>query len=73
MHIPKEPPCVDTKFKDLDKRIDTVSNEISLVRKDMGIDKMESKSISRLHNWMFGSLIAPNIGIILALISMLGK
>ncbi|WP_247088543.1 hypothetical protein [Borrelia nietonii] len=39
----KEPSCVDTKFKDLDKRIDTVSNEIFLVRKDMGIDKMESK------------------------------
>ncbi|WP_247067723.1 Bdr family repetitive protein [Borrelia puertoricensis] len=76
---------IDTKFNDLDNKIDIVKNElkseISLVRKDMEINKMELnskldkttsefKSTSRLHNWMFGTLITLNIGIFLTLISI---
>ncbi|WP_434757247.1 Bdr family repetitive protein (plasmid) [Borrelia puertoricensis] len=76
---------IDTKFNDLDNKIDIVKNElkseISLVRKDMEINKMELnskldkttsefKSTSRLHNWMFGTLITLSIGIFLTLISI---
>ncbi|ASJ27678.1 Bdr family repetitive protein [Borrelia turicatae] len=71
-------------IKDLDNKIDSVraelksdvasvSNEISLVRKDMEINRMEFKSTSKLHNWMFGTLITLNIGIFLALMSLLVK
>ncbi|AHH10026.1 hypothetical protein [Borrelia turicatae] len=45
-----------------------MSYEISLVRKDMEINKMEFKSTSRLHNWMFGTIITISIGILLTLI-----
>ncbi|UPA08199.1 hypothetical protein bhDAH_000901 (plasmid) [Borrelia hermsii DAH] len=61
-----------------------MSNEISLVRKDMEFNRVELdnkldkttsefKSTLRLHNWMFGTLITLNIGIFLALISLLVK
>ncbi|WP_246990036.1 Bdr family repetitive protein [Borrelia parkeri] len=72
---------IDTKFNDLDNKIDNVRNEVSLVRKDMEINRVELdnkldktasefKSTSRLHNWMFGTLITLNIGIFLTLISI---
>ncbi|WP_330730402.1 Bdr family repetitive protein [Borrelia turicatae] len=83
---------IDTKFNELDNKIDnvkselksdiaSVSNEISLVRKDMEINKMELnskldktasefKSTLRLHGWMFGTLITLNIGIFLTLMSI---
>ncbi|WP_247068082.1 Bdr family repetitive protein [Borrelia puertoricensis] len=75
---------IDTKFNELDNKIDNVRNEVSLVRKDMEINRMELdnkldktasefKSTSRLHNWMFGTLITLNIGIFLALMSLLVK
>ncbi|ASJ27766.1 Bdr family repetitive protein [Borrelia turicatae] len=75
---------IDTKFNELDNKIDTVrnelksdiasvSNEISLVRKDMEINKIKFDSTSRLHGWMFGTLITLNIGIFLALMSLLVK
>ncbi|AHH04529.1 BDR-repeat family protein (plasmid) [Borrelia nietonii YOR] len=75
---------IDTKFNELDNKIDnvrnelksdiaSVSNEISLVRKDMEINKIKFDSTSRLHNWMFGTLITLNIGIFLALMSLLVK
>ncbi|WP_434757283.1 Bdr family repetitive protein (plasmid) [Borrelia puertoricensis] len=64
---------IDTKFNELDNKINNVSNEVSLVRKDMEINRMEFKSTSRLHNWMFGTLITLNIGIFLALMSLLVK
>ncbi|ASJ27696.1 Bdr family repetitive protein [Borrelia turicatae] len=76
---------IDTKFKELDNKIDIVKNElkseISLVRKDIEINKMELnskldqttsefKSTSKLHNWMFGTLITLNMGIFLTLMSI---
>ncbi|WP_347343320.1 Bdr family repetitive protein [Borrelia puertoricensis] len=68
-------------IKDLDNKIDNVRNEVSLVRKDMEINRVELdnkldktasefKSTSRLHNWMFGTLITLNIGIFLTLMSI---
>ncbi|UPA11487.1 hypothetical protein bpSLO_001464 (plasmid) [Borrelia parkeri] len=50
-----------------------MSNEVFLVRKDMEINKIKFDSTSRLHNWMFGTLITLNIGIFLALMSLLVK
>ncbi|AHH04221.1 BDR-repeat family protein (plasmid) [Borrelia nietonii YOR] len=75
---------IDIVRNELKTDIASVSNEISLVRKDMEINKMELnskldkttsefKSTSRLHNWMFGTLITLNIGIFLALMSLLVK
>ncbi|UPA11631.1 hypothetical protein bpSLO_001515 (plasmid) [Borrelia parkeri] len=72
---------INTKFNELDKKIDNVKNEVSLVRKDMEINRVELdnkldktasefKSTSRLHNWMFGTLITLNIGIFLTLMSI---
>ncbi|UPA12755.1 hypothetical protein bvRMA01_001094 (plasmid) [Borrelia venezuelensis] len=42
---------------------------------DSKIDKvtLELKSTLRLHGWMFGTLITLNIGIFLALMSLLVK
>ncbi|WP_038368539.1 Bdr family repetitive protein [Borrelia duttonii] len=77
---------IDTKFKELDNKIDKVRDElksdISLVRKDMEVNKMELdtkidkfssevKGTFKLHAWMFGTIITINVGIFLALISML--
>ncbi|AMR76256.1 hypothetical protein A0V01_06645 (plasmid) [Borrelia hermsii] len=64
---------IDTVRNELKSDIASVSNEISLVRKDMEFNRMEFKSTLRLHNWMFGTLITLNIGIFLALISLLVK
>ncbi|UPA19331.1 Bdr family repetitive protein [Borrelia puertoricensis] len=50
---------IDTKFNELDNKID--------------VNKMELKSTLRLHGWMFGTLITLNIGIFLALMSLLVK
>ncbi|UPA11686.1 hypothetical protein bpSLO_001583 (plasmid) [Borrelia parkeri] len=46
--------------------------EINRVELDNKLDKATSefKSSSRLHGWMFGTLITLNIGIFLALISI---
>ncbi|WP_246990176.1 Bdr family repetitive protein [Borrelia parkeri] len=75
---------IDIVRNELKSDIASVSNEISLVRKDIEINKMELdskldktasefKSSSRLHGWMFGTLITLNIGIFLALMSLLVK
>nr|WP_011666334.1 Bdr family repetitive protein [Borrelia duttonii]BAC22679.1 ORFn [Borrelia duttonii] len=73
-------------IKELDNKIDKVRDElksdISLVRKDMEVNKMELdtkidkfasdvKGTFKLHAWMFGTIITINVGIFLALISML--
>ncbi|UPA19212.1 hypothetical protein bpuSUM_001796 (plasmid) [Borrelia puertoricensis] len=47
---------IDTKFNELDTKID--------------VNKMELKSTLRLHGWMFGTIITLNIGIFLTLISI---
>nr|AAF28885.1 BdrA [Borrelia hermsii] len=75
-------------IKDLDNKIDTVRNELKSDIRDLDnkidtkfneldnkidVNKMELKSTLRLHNWMFGTLITLNIGIFLALISLLVK
>ncbi|WP_246990250.1 Bdr family repetitive protein [Borrelia parkeri] len=75
-------------IKDLDNKIDTVRSELRSDIKDLDnkidVNKMELdnkldkatsefKSTSRLHNWMFGTLITLNIGIFLALMSLLVK
>ncbi|UPA11691.1 hypothetical protein bpSLO_001589 (plasmid) [Borrelia parkeri] len=46
--------------------------EINRVELDNKLDKATSefKSTSRLHNWMFGTLITLNIGIFLTLMSI---
>ncbi|WP_367613224.1 Bdr family repetitive protein (plasmid) [Borrelia hermsii] len=75
---------IDNVRNELKSDIASVSNEISLVRKDMEFNRVELdnkldkttsefKSTLRLHNWMFGTLITLNIGIFLALISLLVK
>ncbi|WP_246990226.1 Bdr family repetitive protein [Borrelia parkeri] len=79
---------IDTKFNELDNKIDTVRSELRSDIKDLDnkidVNKMELdnkldktvsefKSTSRLHNWMFGTLITLNIGIFLALMSLLVK
>ncbi|WP_434757258.1 Bdr family repetitive protein (plasmid) [Borrelia puertoricensis] len=72
---------IDTKFNELDTKIDNVRNEVSLVRKDMEINRVELdskldktasefKSTLRLHGWMFGTLITLNIGIFLTLMTI---
>ncbi|AHH04212.1 BDR-repeat family protein (plasmid) [Borrelia nietonii YOR] len=64
-------------INELGNKIDTVRNELKFDIKDLDnkidINKMELKSTLRLYNWMFGTPIALNIGIFLALISMLSK
>ncbi|UPA11664.1 hypothetical protein bpSLO_001547 (plasmid) [Borrelia parkeri] len=54
----------------MDNKIDVNKMEL-----DNKLDKATSefKSTSRLHNWMFGTLITLNIGIFLALMSLLVK
>ncbi|UPA19154.1 Bdr family repetitive protein (plasmid) [Borrelia puertoricensis] len=72
---------IDSVENNLNVKIDNVRNEVSLVRKDMEINRVELdnkldktasefKSTSRLHNWMFGTLITLNIGIFLTLMSI---
>ncbi|WP_246990245.1 Bdr family repetitive protein [Borrelia parkeri] len=64
-------------IKDLDNKIDIVRNELKFDIKDLDnkidVNKMELKSTLRLHGWMFGILITLNIGIFLALMSLLVK
>ncbi|ACH94010.1 bdr protein (plasmid) [Borrelia duttonii Ly] len=77
---------IDTVENNLNNKIDKVRDElksdISLVRKDMEVNKMELdtkidkfssevKGTFKLHAWMFGTIITINVGIFLALISML--
>ncbi|UPA12773.1 hypothetical protein bvRMA01_001111 (plasmid) [Borrelia venezuelensis] len=49
--------------------------EINRVELDNKLDRTASefKSTLRLHGWMFGTLITLNIGIFLALMSLLVK
>ncbi|WAZ72939.1 Bdr family repetitive protein (plasmid) [Borrelia miyamotoi] len=69
---------------ELKSDIASVSNEVALVRKDMEINKMELnsqlikitsklESSSKLHYWMFGTVITLFVGIFLTLISILNK
>ncbi|WP_041178238.1 Bdr family repetitive protein (plasmid) [Borrelia recurrentis] len=55
----------------IDKVRDELKSDISLVRKDMEVNKMELNSKLKLHAWMFGTIITINVGIFLALMSML--
>ncbi|WP_330730399.1 Bdr family repetitive protein [Borrelia turicatae] len=68
---------IDTKFNELDNKIDTVRSELKSDIKDLDtkidVNKMELKSTLRLHGCMFGTLITLNIGIFLALMSLLVK
>ncbi|WP_434757126.1 Bdr family repetitive protein (plasmid) [Borrelia puertoricensis] len=68
---------IDTKFNELDNKIDNVRSELKSDIKDLDnkidVNKMELKSTLRLHGWMFGTLITLNIGIFLALMSLLVK
>ncbi|ETZ17733.1 BDR-repeat family protein [Borrelia duttonii CR2A] len=62
-------------IKDLDTKIDAkfteLDNKIDIVRKDIELNKMELNSKLKLHAWMFGTIITINVGIFIALISML--
>ncbi|AHH07965.1 BDR-repeat family protein (plasmid) [Borrelia crocidurae DOU] len=66
---------IDTVENNLNNKIDKVRDElksdISLVRKDMYINKTELDSKLKLHNWMFGTIITINVGILLTLISLI--
>ncbi|ACH93789.1 Bdr family repetitive protein [Borrelia duttonii] len=75
---------IDTKFNELDNKIDIIENnlksEISLVRKDMDlirkdmeINKTELNSKLKLNNWMLGTIITINVGILLTLISIINS
>ncbi|WP_247081121.1 hypothetical protein [Borrelia turicatae] len=64
-------------IKDLDNKVDSVRSELKSDIKDLDnkfdtkFNKLDNKL--RLHGWMFGTLITLNIGIFLALISLLVK
>ncbi|AHH09994.1 BDR-repeat family protein (plasmid) [Borrelia parkeri SLO] len=68
-------------IKDLDNKIDTVENNLNTkidtkfneLDNKIDVNKMELKSTLRLHGWMFGTIITLNIGIFLALMSLLVK
>ncbi|AOW96223.1 Bdr family repetitive protein [Borrelia miyamotoi] len=63
---------IDNKFNELDNKIDNVRNELKSDIKDLDkkidINTMELKSILRLHNWMFGTVITISLGILLTII-----
>ncbi|ATQ15323.1 Bdr family repetitive protein (plasmid) [Borrelia miyamotoi] len=70
---------IDKVETSLKSDIASVSNEVSLVRKDMEINKMELnsqlikitlklESSSKLHYWMFGTVITLFVGTLLTLI-----
>uniref|UniRef100_UPI0004667271 Bdr family repetitive protein n=1 Tax=Borrelia persica TaxID=44448 RepID=UPI0004667271 len=77
---------IDTKFNELDKKIDNTKSELKSDIKDLD-NKFDTKfneldkkidinitkfdSTARLHKWMFGTIITINIGIFLALISII--
>ncbi|AHH07516.1 BDR-repeat family protein (plasmid) [Borrelia crocidurae DOU] len=48
---------IDIKFNELDTKIDKFASEV--------------KGTFKLHAWMFGTIITINVGIFIALISML--
>ncbi|WP_038368184.1 Bdr family repetitive protein [Borrelia duttonii] len=66
---------IDTKFKEFDNKIDIVRKdmEVNKMELDTKIDKFSSevKGTFKLHAWMFGTIITINVGIFIALISML--
>ncbi|AYE36980.1 hypothetical protein DB313_05635 (plasmid) [Borrelia turcica IST7] len=55
----------------LEKLEDNLKNEMEINKKEMEINMMEIKSTLRLHNWMFGTIITLNLGLILTLIPIL--
>ncbi|AHH11468.1 DUF1640 domain-containing protein (plasmid) [Borrelia coriaceae] len=70
---------IDNIKNDLKSDITFVINEVSLIRKDIEINKIEIdnnlnkalsefKSTSKIHHWMFGTIITIFIGILLTLI-----
>ncbi|ACH94092.1 Bdr family repetitive protein [Borrelia duttonii] len=75
---------IDTVENNLNIKIDTVENnlksEISLVRKDMDLirkdmemNKTELNGKLKLNNWMLGTIITINVGILLTLISIINS
>ncbi|WP_038368328.1 Bdr family repetitive protein [Borrelia duttonii] len=73
---------IDKVRDELKSDIKELNNKIDIVRKDMEVNKMELdtkidkfasevKVTFKLHVWMFGTIITINVGIFLALISML--
>ncbi|WP_040132134.1 Bdr family repetitive protein [Borrelia crocidurae] len=73
---------IDKVRDELKSDIKELDNKIDIVRKDMELNKMELdtkidkfasevKGTLKLHAWMFGTIITINVGIFLALISML--
>ncbi|ETZ17582.1 BDR-repeat family protein, partial [Borrelia duttonii CR2A] len=66
-----------SEIRDLNNKIDTVENnlksEIYLVRKDMEMNKTELNSKLKLNNWMLGTIITINVGILLTLISIINS
>ncbi|AOW96246.1 Bdr family repetitive protein [Borrelia miyamotoi] len=67
---------IDNKFNELDNKIDNVEhnlnnkidNKFNELDKKIDINTMELKSILRLHNWMFGTVITISLGILLTII-----
>ncbi|UPA15327.1 hypothetical protein btBTE5EL_000984 (plasmid) [Borrelia turicatae] len=61
----------------MDNKVDSIRSELKSDIKDLDnkfdtkFNKLDNKL--RLHGWMFGTLITLNIGIFLALISLLVK
>ncbi|ANF34628.1 hypothetical protein A7978_05105 (plasmid) [Borrelia turicatae] len=68
---------IDTVESNLNVNIDNVKSELKSDIKDLDtkidVNKMELQSTLRLHGWMFGTIITLNIGIFLALMSLLVK
>ncbi|WP_041177944.1 Bdr family repetitive protein [Borrelia duttonii] len=77
---------IDVKFNELDNKIDTVRKDMEVNKMELDtkidikfneldtkIDKFASdvKGTFKLHAWMFGTIITINVGIFIALISML--
>ncbi|ETZ17510.1 BDR-repeat family protein [Borrelia duttonii CR2A] len=66
---------MDIKFSDLDSNIELLRKNIEMNKLEidtkLGKAISEFKSTSRLHNWMFGTIITLNVGIFLTLISII--
>ncbi|AHH07091.1 BDR-repeat family protein (plasmid) [Borrelia crocidurae DOU] len=70
---------IDTKFNEFDNKIDKIEDRLkseiisTKVELNNKIDAKfnELKNTGKLHNWMFGTIITLNIGIFLALFSII--
>ncbi|WP_024654701.1 Bdr family repetitive protein [Borrelia hispanica] len=64
---------IDTVENNLKSEISFVRKDMDLIRKDMDMNKTELNSKLKLNNWMLGTIITINVGILLTLISIINS